>query len=582
MYSTSSAFFEAIWDAGVTHCFVNLGSDHPGMIEAMVKGQRESQGNFPRIITCPSEMVAMSMADGYARLTGKPQCVIVHVDVGTQALGVAVHNASSGHAPVLIFAGMSPFTQEGEMLGSRTEFIHWLQDIPDQKAILGQYCRYTAEIKTGLNVKQMVNRALQFSKTAPQGPVYLCAAREVMEAEISPYSIQQEHWNHVELGGLPSKAASNIAQALVNAERPLVVTGYSGRNHGIPEALVELADTIKALRVLDTGASDVCFPGDHPGWLGVKQGADESIPEADVILVLDCDVPWIPTRCKPSPDAKIYHIDADPLKQRMPLHYIPSNARYLADGLNSIEQIIQNLKTGEAAGILATKDQATAEETRRSSYAAKIEHIAKAAQPFADGSFGTGHLSKVLRSVCPVDTIWAVEAVTNTGFIHDNVRPTIPGSWINCGGGGLGWSGGGALGIKLATDTEGEGQFVCQIVGDGTYLFSMPSSVYWISKRYNIPILTIVLNNDGWNAPRKSYMLVRPDGEAAQATNEDMNISFKPTPDYAGIAAAAGAGDICALKVTNANNLEDILRDAVANVKAGKTTVVDCKVVPDC
>lgn len=86
----------------------------------------------------------------------------------------------------------------------------------------------------------------------------------------------------------------------------------------------------------------------------------------------------------------------------------------------------------------------------------------------------------------------------------------------------------------------------------------------------------------GWNAPRKSYMLVRPDGEAAQATNEDMNISFKPTPDYAGIAAAAGAGDICALKVTNANNLEDILRDAVANVKAGKTTVVDCKVVPDC
>jgi thiamine pyrophosphate-dependent acetolactate synthase large subunit-like protein len=185
------------------------------------------------------------------------------------------------------------------------------------------------------------------------------------------------------------------------------------------------------------------------------------------------------------------------LKQRMPLHYIPSNARYLADGLHSVEQILHNLRAGEAAGILAKKDQATAEETRRSSYAAKIENITKAAQPFPDGSFGTGHLSKVLRSVCPVDTIWAVEAVTNTGFIHDNVRPTKPGSWINCGGGGLGWSGGGALGIKLATDAEGEGQFVCQIVGDGTYLFSMPSSVYWISKRYNIPILTIVLNNDG-------------------------------------------------------------------------------------
>ena len=56
MYTTSFAFFEAIWDAGVTHCFVNLGSDHPSIIEAMVKGQREKKGKFPRIITCPNEV----------------------------------------------------------------------------------------------------------------------------------------------------------------------------------------------------------------------------------------------------------------------------------------------------------------------------------------------------------------------------------------------------------------------------------------------------------------------------------------------------------------------------------------------
>jgi thiamine pyrophosphate-dependent acetolactate synthase large subunit-like protein len=109
----------------------------------------------------------------------------------------------------------------------------------------------------------------------------------------------------------------------------------------------------------------------------------------------------------------------------------------------------------------------------------------------------------MLREVCPDDTIWAIEAVTNTAFVHDNLQPTLPGSWINCGGGGLGWSGGGALGIKLATDHEnedkskGKGKFVVQIVGDGTFLFSVPGSVYWISKRYKIPVLTIVLNNKG-------------------------------------------------------------------------------------
>ena len=120
---------------------MNLGSDHPSILEAIVKGQNEHRDRFPRIITCPNEMVALSMADGYARLSGKPQCVIVHVDVGTQGLGAAVHNAACGRCPVLIFAGLSPFTADGEMKGTRTEYIHWIQDVPDQKQIVAQYCR---------------------------------------------------------------------------------------------------------------------------------------------------------------------------------------------------------------------------------------------------------------------------------------------------------------------------------------------------------------------------------------------------------------------------------------------------------
>jgi thiamine pyrophosphate-dependent acetolactate synthase large subunit-like protein len=448
----------------------------------------------------------MSMADGYARVTGKAQCVIVHVDVGTQALGVAVHNASSGRCPVLIFAGLSPFTQEGELRGSRSEFIHWLQDVPDQRAIVAQYCRYTNEIRSGVNVKQMVNRALQFATSSPQGPVYLCATREVLEADVEPYqmSLPQRYWEPVQLGGLPPKGAMGIAEALVGASRPLVVTGYSGRNHDMPKALVELADTVKALRVLDTAGSDMCFPGDHPAWLGVRQGVDASISEADVILVLDCDVPWIPTLCKPRSDATVFHIDADPLKQRMPLFYIQADARYQADSLLSIHQILEALRgtpESEAATIpnstSSPNNLAATEATRREAYAAKIQRIEHTAGPLDDGKFGVGHLSKQLRAACPDDTIWVVEAVSNPGFIHDNVRPTRPGSWINCGAGGLGWSGGAALGIKLAADAEGRGQFVCHVVGDGTFLFSGPSSVYWIAHRYNIPVLTIVLNNKG-------------------------------------------------------------------------------------
>jgi thiamine pyrophosphate-dependent acetolactate synthase large subunit-like protein len=233
-------------------------------------------------------MVALSMADGYARLTGKPQCVIVHVDVGTQGLGAAIHNASCGRAPVLIFAGLSPYTIEGEMRGSRTEYIHWIQDVPDQKQIVAQYCRYAAEIRTGRNIKQMVNRALQFARSDPAGPVYLCGAREVMEEDIEPYYLDQRQWGPVEPAALSEGAVARICEALVAAEEPLVVTGYSGRNHAAVPVLVRLADLVKGLRVLDTGGSDMCFPADHRAWLGMRFSIHAAIETADVILVLDC------------------------------------------------------------------------------------------------------------------------------------------------------------------------------------------------------------------------------------------------------------------------------------------------------
>ena len=447
-----------------------------------------------------SEMVALSMADGYARLTNEPQCVIVHVDVGTQGLGAAVHNASCGRAPVLIFAGLSPVTIEGEYRGSRTEYIHWIQDVPDQRAIVAQYCRYAAEIKRGRNVKQMVNRALSFASSQPRGPVYLLGSRESMEEDIDPYELKQEQWGPVELGGLSKKQLQSISELLVNAEEPLLVTGYSGRNHDCPKALVSLANTVKGLRVLDTGGSDMCFPADHPASLGLRYGVDESIKTADVIIVLECDVPWIFTQCRPKESTKIIHIDCDALKQQMPVHYIHAIQRYKVDAETAISQLADYISAN-----MHDKIKGEAFEKRWSklqeNHKKRLETIAAQAKTGENDSFGTPYLINQVRKLVPADTIFAVEAVTNAPLVSDQVQVTEPGTWINCGGGGLGWSGGGALGVKLASDYKhggnNKGKFVCHIVGDGTYLFSVPGSVYWIAQRYNIPILTIVLNNEG-------------------------------------------------------------------------------------
>ncbi|KAH8707131.1 putative thiamine pyrophosphate enzyme [Phaeosphaeriaceae sp. PMI808] len=583
-YTTSTAFFEALWEAGITHCFVNLGSDHPGIMEAIARGKRDPSGQFPTIITCPHETVALSMADGFARLTGKPQCVIVHVDVGTQCLGAAVHNASVARVPVLIFAGLCPYTQEGELKGSRTEYIHWLQDAPDQKQIVSQYCRYTGEIKTGRNVKQMVNRALQFATSEPKGPVYLTAGREVLEEDLSPYKLDQSVWGSVAPQSLSPEAVSAVSSLLVSAQEPLIITGYSGRNHAVAPQLVKLADSVPGLSVLDTLGSDVCFPFSHPASLGLKIGSHDKIRTADVILIVDCDVPWIPTQCSPRADATIVYIDVDPLKRNMLLHYYPAQHRYCADSELTFRQLYEHISSHEKYSTLLAGEPYTSRRAALvSQHSQRLDALRTLAAPPSNKlePAHTSYLAAMLRKLCPENTIWCPEAVTNAIPTCEQLQVDVPGHLINGGGGGLGWSGGGSIGVKLASDYlaggVNKGSFVCQIVGDGTYMFGVPGTVYWIAQKYNTPTLTIVLSNKGWNAPRNSLLLVHPDGIGSEVDNEGIGISFAPTPDYAGIAKAAAGHRAWAGCAGSAKDLEELLPQAIESVKNGTLAVLEVR-----
>ena len=193
MFTAGTAFLEALKEAGVSYIFANLGSDHPAIVESVAEGKASGRG-FPAMLTCPNEMVALSAAHGYAQVSGEAQAVIVHVECGTQALGGAVHNALRGRVPVLIFAGATPYTQEGELKGSRNEWIQWIQDIADQRGIVRNYVKFDYEFRTGRNIKQVTHRAMQLAKSEPRGPVYLVGAREVMEEDVTPVAIDMAEW----------------------------------------------------------------------------------------------------------------------------------------------------------------------------------------------------------------------------------------------------------------------------------------------------------------------------------------------------------------------------------------------------
>lgn len=468
------------------------------------------------MITCPSEITAISMADGYARVSGRPQAVLVHVDVGTQALGQGIHNASVGRVPVFIFAGLCPYTESGELPGSRTEYMHWLQEAPDQKAIVRQYCRYTGEVRTGLNIKQTVGRALQFANSTPRGPVYVTAAREVLAQEIpSQEPLNQKQWGPIGPSALPPEAIQVIASALVHAERPLVITGYSGRDRRTPDLLVALADLIPGIRVHDTGGSDMCFPFSHPSSEGFRLSSDECTKDADAILLLDCDVPWIPSRNPPPRTAKIYHVDCDPLNQSIPVSFFPADGRWKADSYTALNQIIAHIESDSslisALRDLKYKDRGAAQAETHKARLAQIASSAELGNREALDAHNVGHL---LKASLPDPTTFVVEAVTASHAMSDQIQPDRPGSWINCGGTGIGWSNGAALGVKMALTNQVDRDrdtdppsLVCQIVGDGSFMCAAPSSALWVASKYEIPILTILLNNGGKSLHKPGFFI---------------------------------------------------------------------------
>ena len=569
-YTTSTALLEAMREAGARYAFANLGSDHTGIMEAYALAKSAGTlASLPELILCPHESVALSAAHGYAQVTGEPQVVIVHTDCGTQNLGGAIHNASRGRVPVLIFAGLSPMTQEGELLGTRSEFIHWLQDTADQRGMLRGYAKYDHEIRTGRNVKQLVHRAMQIARSEPAGPVYLTAAREVLEEELPPQPPQGDWWDPVAPAALADEVAGEVAAAIAGARSPLVVTSYLGRDPAAVPELVRLCE-LAAVGVIESVPMRVNFPDDHPLHLGYQWNAPEQNPllaGADVILVLGSDVPWIPGHNRPDGSARLYVIDVDPLKAQLPLWHVPASRYAMADLTTALRQLSARLAAGQ---LDAAEVQARAARVR-AAHDAQRARWAEREHPEADGTITPEYLVACVRDAAGPDALVLTEAISNYQVVSEHLRASRPGSLIGSGGGSLGWSGGAAVGAKLAAPER----TVVSLVGDGSYLFGVPSSAQWMARRYQAPSLTVIFDNQGWKAPSLSTLAVHPAGSVAGG---GFAASFQPGADLAGVAAAAGGA--YARTVTAAELLPVTLRRALEHVSNGQSAVISVRVPP--
>jgi thiamine pyrophosphate-dependent acetolactate synthase large subunit-like protein len=463
--------------------------------------------------------------------------------------------------------------------------VQWYQDVPHQHAIVTPFSRYTNELKASEHVQTIVNRALLMATTGSPGPVYLTATREVLASKAErPKKAKIPSCN---IGGLSREAVKTIANALIRAERPLVITGYIGRSHSALESLIQLANTVGSLKVFDAEQREMSFPVNHPAWLSRSTGAGPAIKSSDVILVLDADVPWISSKVRPDPEATIFHIDLDPRKEKMNLFDIQSNLTFHADVATALPQVCDFIHKN--APDLSTRGA----EERKETYNNGITLLAGLAEASKDGLITKNFLFRKLREAMPEDAIFVHDAVTNQVSLSEQLQLSRPGSNFSKGGSGLGWACGAAIGISLASrrydtsnrpnvsllDSPSSGKFVCMIIGDGSFVFSTPSAGYWAAYRHKTPFLTVIINNGGWKATRSCLNDVHPDGMAASMSDGELGIDLEfDGPDYGGIAKAASNGNLWTRKVERCEELEQALQDAIEAVEGGTGAVIDAVV----
>jgi acetolactate synthase-1/2/3 large subunit len=556
----AEALMEALQEVGISYLFCNLGSDHPSMIEALAKAKVEGK-ELPKAIICPHESVALAAAQGFAMLSGQAQGVIIHTDVGTQNLGGAIHNAFRARVPVFIFAGETPFTMDGELSGTRNSYVNFLQNVYDQRGILRSYVKWEYDIRTGKNVKQLIYRAMQMAQSDPAGPVYLTGAREVLEENVEKLPDTWGKWASIEQASISKWGIEEIVSALLEAENPLLITTYLGRKTKAVLELTEFCEKM-AIPVVEQIPTYVNFPREHPLHLGYDP--NPLIPEADVIIAIDTDVPWVSTQVQPKDDCKVFFIDLDPIKEEIPLWHIPAMKNYRADAYASLIQLNEELAQRNI-----DVDQVRERYLRLAKEHEEQREAWRQEEQVKGNTITPEWLTACLRNVVDEETIILDETITNTMTVAKHLPRSKEGTMFGSGGTSLGWNGGAAFGIKLADPTK----MVVTLTGDGSYLFSVPSSVHWMSRRYQAPFLTVIYNNEGWNATKMNLLKRYPDGVAKQTDSYWVN--FDQSADLAKIAEAAGGA--YARMVTDPMELPEVLQEAMNEVKKGKSAVVDVR-----
>jgi acetolactate synthase I/II/III large subunit len=527
----SDVMVDAIKACGFPYVSLNPGSSFRGLHDSLVN----YGGNDPEIITCNHEKIAVGIAHGYAKATGRPMAVILHDIVGLLQGTMGIYYAYIDRAPVVVFGGAGPMAYD-----RRRPNIDWIHTANVQGNVVRDYTKWDDQPASVASVPESVMRAYRIATAAPQGPVYVALDAGLQEDELTE-DVPLPNWDRLRtpqrIGPDPT-ALRRLAELLVAAERPVLVAGYAGRD---PEAfgrLVELAELL-AVGVIDTGWR-LNFPNRHP----LNVSGSDAVEHADLVLFVDVKDMGKPTQT----------LDRTTRQVRS---QIPAGATIVDLGFNEIgisawshdfaqlhETDLQvTADTSVALPLLLDLCRELDDGRDRSAWRRQLETLHERTwtswqeQADRDADLSPVSTARLAREVWEVvkEHDWVLTAGTASDWaprVWDFDRAyRHPGRSL-----GTATQIGISLGVALAH--KGSDKLVVDLQPDGDLMFDL--GALWIAAYHELPVLAVMFNNRAYyNDWEHQERLARHRGTPVERAYIGMEID-RPAPDFAAVARALG------------------------------------------
>ncbi|MBN9673785.1 thiamine pyrophosphate-requiring protein [Roseibium aggregatum] len=523
--TAGGALFGKLKALGIDYVFVNSGTDFPPIIEGLIAAS-QSGIELPTHVTVPHEHVALGMAHGHYHISGKIQAVMLHTNVGLSNGATGAINAWCDQIPMFLMSGRTP-VMESTRFGARTVPIGWGQEMFDQTALVREVTKWDYELRFPEQVAELFDRGWAIANSTPKGPVYLSLPREVLCEETPPEGLDAPSRMAPAVTAPAREELAQAAKLLAEAENPLVI---SQRGAGSEEAFAALGDLLSewAIPLSHYWANKLSVPLSHPMQIGAAP--EDFLAQADVVLVINSLAPWWPDKVTLRDDVKVIHLGPDPLFSRTPIRNFQADLALAGDTATSLVALIEEMSSlpRNAASLEKRRQRISEYSAARRKTVVDIAERGKGSPMSKEwvshclGKAIKGHKATVFQELgCPLEPL---DLDSHNSYFQE------PHS------GGLGWGLPAALGAQLADPDR----LIFATMGDGSYMFANPTACHQVAEALELPVITLVLNNEEWGAVRHSVVGTYRGGLASQANDVPLT-SLRPSPDFTKTAEASRA-----------------------------------------